>query len=159
MTDRPVSFGWSLWCARAGQLFEWGISPQGDNGISGLDEQWYRHGAEANVDLLEEDAHPSNVAFIDGGLLVQSLPALTFPVWVGVTIFWLRKMGLKKGKVTDGKRTVSVILSEKAEPIYCESEGSPSRSVKMFPGFKCAKCPYEFFCRFTREVAYDEHDR
>lgn len=155
MIGRSVSFGWSIWCARAGQLFDWGVSPQGDFEISGLDENWYYQAIDADADCLEEDLPPSNITFIDGDLMVRSLPALTFPVWVGITIYWIRRMGLQRGRVSDGKKMVSVIISNEAESIYRGSEVSLSHSVKAIPGIKCTKCPYEFYCQFLREVAYD----
>ena len=159
MMDRPFSFGWSLWCTRAGQLFEWGISPHGDNEGSGLDERWCYCPADADVGCFDDDPPPPNISFLHGDLLVRSLPALTFPVWVGVTIYWLRRMGLKRGQVSDGKRTVPVVLSDEAEPIYRVSEESLSHSVKAVHGLKCMKCPYEFFCQSLREVAFDELNR
>jgi hypothetical protein len=156
MKGRSISFGWSIWCARAGQLFDWGISPQGDFELSGLDENWYYQTNDADADYLEEYMPPANINCIDGDLVVRTLPALTFHVWVGIAIYWIRRMGLQRGRVSDGMRTVSVILSDEAESIFKESEVSLSHSVKAIPGIKCTECPYEFFCQFLREVAYEK---
>lgn len=156
MIWRSLFSGWSIWCPRAGQLFEWGISPEGESGSSGFDDSWLYSEKELETDYVEEEALPPNITVSDVCVVVRSMPTLMLPVWVGVTLYWIREMGRKEGLLSDGNRVLSVFLSEKAESCIRESEASLSHSVKATSRLKCSKCPYGFFCQFLREVAYDE---